>query len=387
MLRLAAACMLVAGVSAGPALADSLDTLNVVIGHTLTYDSNLLRLPADPKSDTIRTTYLGLRIDKTYSQQQFQIDFTDTRSRYDNFPERNANTIDYRAAWLWHLTPRISGTLETSQVQAQVEGDETLRIAKNVRTTKTRDFSLDGSVFGGWHLLFGVAQREQKSESVILVNPDFRSIGMNAGVRYEAKSGASISVIQYDRKGEFLSEINFANFLDNRYHETESELKVSAKPSGHSNISGRLARLQRRYERFEQRDYSGLVGGFDYNWTPTGKLRVDASAKRSFSATRELLSSFRVENLLSLAPSWQASEKIAVRLRFDRSTIDYRGPVIPPRGPLRHDTMHTVKLSADWEIARFVTLSASVQKQRRSSNYPLFEFEDTLARATAAISF
>src|SRR5258706_6471850 len=73
-----------------------LSPLGLRLGTLLTRDSNVFRVPdsaADPqlfrgisgKSDTFRTTFAGLDLDKSYSQQRLTASITKTETRYDKF--------------------------------------------------------------------------------------------------------------------------------------------------------------------------------------------------------------------------------------------------------------------------------------------------------------
>ena len=388
--RLAAACMAAAGLRCGDAAADQLDTLNVVVGAKVNHESNVLRVPAsaNPTGDTIKVVYAGLRLDKSYSLQRFQLDYIDTRSRFTKLRERNTDTIDYQGAWLWSLTPRISGTLEAKQTQALVEADESQGTARNLRTTNTRNFSLDGSVFGGWHLLLGANQKKQLSEAPVFTSADFQSVGGQAGAKYEATSGSSVTVNRYWRQGDYINrEFDPATLSDNRYYENESELKLAWKASGRSVLTGRLAWLARRHEHFAQRDFSGPVGELGYNWTATGRLTVDVFTKQSISATSEPFSSYRVDKILSITPKLQMTDKVSLDLRFDYSIADYRGPVVTPPGPLRRDVLRNAIVTVKWDISRVASVRANLQRQLRTSNDPSFGFASTSVGASADLTF
>ena len=123
-----------------PALADEFDVLNVVAGASLTQDNNVFRLPDDAspapgfstKSDRISVGYAGVRIDKPYGQQRFQLDATGTYTRYNTFSFLDFGAFDYRGAWLWHLTPRVSGTLSAERKQALVPFTDFQSFERNV---------------------------------------------------------------------------------------------------------------------------------------------------------------------------------------------------------------------------------------------------------------
>lgn len=390
--RCRAASTVIAGFLCSPAVADEFDTLNLVTGSSIAFDSNILRQPAsaNPQKDTIRTVYAGLRVDKSYSLQRFQLAFTDTRSWFNKLPERNNHTTNYRGAWLWSLTPRISGTLEATQVQRLVEGDETKNIQPNLRTTKTRNFTLDGSVFGGWHLLLGANEMKQTSEvvDIFTTNPNFQQTGGSVGAMYKTASGTSISFIQYKRKGDYLNTIvDFENLFDNHYDENESELKTTWNASGRSVLTGRLAWRARHHQHFAQRDFSGLVGSLDYDLEISGKLSLRATASRSITSVREPFASYRVDNTLTIAPKLQVSEKVSLLMSLYHSTQDYRGPVRPPPGALRRDVVQRANMSAVWAISRTASLSADLLRQQRDSNQPLNVYYDTIVTISGNFNF
>jgi len=383
----AAALAGAAGLGCGQAMADQFDTLNVTVNSSVTNDSNVLRQP-QPTADTMKSLATGVHFSKYYSLQQFQADFTETQRRFAKLHERNANTTDYVAAWNWYFTPRIGGILKTEQIQALVEGDESQGKLRNVRTTRTQTFTADAWMFGGWHLLLGANERQQRTEAGTPLFPDFRRTEEQLGVSYEAPSGTTITVTQYARQGEYiLSESALANLLDNRWYERESEAKVSIKPGGHSVLTAKLSWLERRHEHTHARDFSGLTGRLDYSLTLTGKLRVDFGARRSITPTTDTLSSYRVENGTTLAPNYQISDKTSLNLRLDYAVISYLGPVVQPTGPLRRDVPRSVSLAGSWEISRNATLSARLQRLRRQSNDPRFQYDANVSFIELRLSF
>jgi exopolysaccharide biosynthesis operon protein EpsL len=387
-----------AGLAAAADLPVSDKVLNFVTGGSITHDSNLFRLPSSispqtalgssTKSDTIATAYAGLRIDKPYAQQRFQLDLTETLYRYDNFSHLNFNAFDYRGAWLWHLTPKLSGTLSAERTQTLVPFEDYQRLSRqrNVRDNENRTFNLDWWAFGGWHLLLGVSSIEQKSESPFLAEADFDLIDYQGGVRYESAAGNSIAFVQHWRDGDYANRIpDQVNLIDSSFRESESEFRLNWKISGHSSLGGRVGWLERRHDAFPQRDFSGVVGELGYGWTPTGKLRFYLAAKRNIDALVDLFSSYRVNNTFLFTPSWRATEKLTLSLPLARIDSDFRGAVAP--GVSRSDTLHSIKLNADWVPTRNISLSAGVQKAERSSNIPTADFDTSIVYIRGGFRF
>ena len=372
--------------------------LALVLGGSVMWDANLFRLPGsvDPllalgkpdKSDRISINYVGLRIDKSLAQQRFQLDVTKTTHRYNSFTFLDFDALDYRGAWLWHLTPRVSGTLSFDHRQTLVPFQDFRGFQRNISNADGRRFSLDGWLAGGWHLLLGVFDSETKYTQVFLPQTDSRSDGADIGLRYVAASGSSITATGRSSRGTTLNQpLDPVNFIDDGFRIQESELRSAWLVSGKSTLSGRLAWIERHHDHFTQRDFSGMAGNLDYTLTPTAKLRLAVSARREINAWWELLSSYVVSDTLSFTPIWQASTKTALRMRLDCSRRDYRGPVIASPAPLRGETVCIAGLGADWSPLRYVTFSANLQRERRTSNYSAFEFGDTIAVVGASLAF
>ncbi|HBA09745.1 MAG TPA: hypothetical protein DCW48_09485, partial [Methylotenera mobilis] len=89
-----------------PVLADEQDALNFSAGAAVTFDDNLFRLPdsADTRqsigkssrSDRILITNAGIKIDKPYSLQRFQLDLNLIDNRYDTNSYLDYTAFNYR---------------------------------------------------------------------------------------------------------------------------------------------------------------------------------------------------------------------------------------------------------------------------------------------------
>src|SRR5678815_1554108 len=150
-------CAVAAAFLAQSAVADEGDTLNVTAAVTRTYSDNVFSVPdTSPKQSDFNNVYtVGVRIDKPYSLQRFQLSATNTRVRYDTVPNADFDSRNYRAAWLWALTPHLTGTLSDDRVQSQIPFSLIGGTQLNQSTSENRNFTLDGWVGGAWHVLAG----------------------------------------------------------------------------------------------------------------------------------------------------------------------------------------------------------------------------------------
>jgi exopolysaccharide biosynthesis operon protein EpsL len=367
------------------------DALKVIVGGSVAHDSNLFRrsgLLLSPQSETIGTGYIGLRFDKPYGQQRFQLDATATAYRYDKFSYLDFDGFDYRAAWLWHLGPRVSGSLRASRTQTPTQFQDQTGFQRNTRTSENYGFDVDGWIVGGWHVLAGLAHSSSKGENTALQNqPNYRQDNLDAGVRYLFRSGSDVAVLwrrnEGDQDDQFVNNVVVPSTDD--YTQDDSEIRGTWIVSAKSTLTGRVTYLDRRYDRAPLRDFSGTAGDIGYQWRLTDKVNLRLSATRNIAPFQSLSSTYRTSNTFSLAPTWQATAKTSVSVGLRRAYDDY--PTAVAGVPDREDTTDHASLSADWTPLRSLSISASVFREKRSSNLPSVEYSTTIGKIGAAFTF
>lgn len=374
----------------GTPLESPFKDLYVIVGATVTNDSNLFRRPAAlAEADTITSGNIGLRLDKSWSQQQFQFDVTQTVSRYDRFKYLDFDAINYSGAWNWRLGKRFSGKLSASRSESLTPFEDTTGgggNVRNVRISQNQAFDLDVWAYGGWHILMGVSQTEQTSEqNVPSRSPDFKASNANIGVKYLTRAGNSITAIRRTSDGEYTNSPIGAPNSD--YTEDLSELSADWKLSGASSLNGRLGWLERSNKDPARRNFSGPSSSLNYTWAPGGKLSLTVSAARATTPIQDANASYRETDTLSLTPTWAISNKTSAFLRLNHSKDSDRGTVVvPPTGP-RSDKTNSAAIGLDWAATRTLKINASVEHMQRSSNDTLTEYTATITRIGATLSF
>ena len=385
------ASAIVGGLFAPAAAADEYDALNLVAGVNVSYESNLFARPdfLNPQSDTLTQAYVGLRFDKPYAQQRIQLDAMGNAYRYNEFSNLDFDGFDYRGAWLWHLSPRVNGTLSAARTEVPTVFENTIGTGRNVLTTETYVFDLDGQISGGWHGLLGYTNLTQSYEQVqATAIPSFTADISLIGLKYLFASGNWINAVYRWINGEYKDTLpNFVTAIGSGFDGYDGEIGLNWAPTGTSVLSGRVTYLDRRDDTFPQRDFSGTAGELNYRWFPTGKLRIWLGARRDISAYQTNLSSYRVDDRVWIEPSWQVSTKVAIRLALYRGEIDYLGPVVVTTIPQRHDVYDGAQLGVRWTPTRGSMIGATVEQRRRTSNDPFSEYDNTVASVRVELTF
>lgn len=373
----------------GTALDSPFKALSVIVGGSVTYDTNLFRNPGiliNPQSDTITSANIGLRLDQPYAQQRFQLDITKSYTRYDKFNYLDFEALNYSGAWNWKLGTRLSGKLSASRSESLAPFEDTLSFRRNLRISQNQAFDLDAWMLDGWHLLLGVSQADQKSDQNLLNRePDFRSTSANGGIKYVTRAGNSISVRRQTTDGEYINRP--IGTADNGYTEALSELIADWKLNGSSSLTGSLGWLDRTNNDITQRDFSGPSSSLSYSWTPVGKLSLSFTAARQTTPLQDLTASYREQDSLSLTPTWRISDKTSAYLQLSYQESNDRGILIAlPSGP-RRDTTSTATLGVGWLATRTLTFNANVMRTQRTSTNILAEYDAIVARINASLAF
>lgn len=372
-------------------IADERDPISAIAGVSREYDNNLFLLESGKQSDRITKAYAGIQLDKLYSLQRFKVNYTINASRYQKNTRLNFNSHNYDAAWLWSLTPRLTGKLYADRKETlnsfQDFRNFNASTIRNIRVSQTQHFEADYSPHGVWHLLGGITRNEATNSADFVQQDSFSSVGLDAGVRYDFRSGSSILLMAHRRDGDFgRKNPNFSSLFDTGYKETETEARLNWLLSGHSRLNLRTAYLRRNHDTFSQRDYSGMVGSLDYLWFPTGKLQIGVSANTNLGSFWNIDSSYTRENTFSVSPVYNFSNKIRLTGIASISERRFLGEGLIP-STNRLDKARLIGAGIDWSPWSKFTLGVDLRYSKRDSNITGFDFTDTTAGIDAAFVF
>jgi len=374
------------------------DTFNFALGAQVLYDDNLFRLSDSEsplpvvgrsrKSDLIHSINAGIRIDKPYAQQRFQLDAAVIDNRYQTYDFLNYTAFNYRAAWLWHVTPRISGVMLAEQKQELNNFSDFRNIGqKSIQTNQTRVFTVDGDIGAGVHLLGGLLDVRSRNSETFEAVGDYRQDGAEFGVKYVSAAQNGISLVRRETEGEYRGRaLDPVAQLDTGFKESATEAALDWHGSAKSEIQARLGYVDRKHDNFSRRDYSGATGRLLYRWNPTDKLRLDTSLSRNLFSFQENANSYYVADTFSIAPSWKYSLKTTLRARYDYGIRDYRGAIVPV-AEMRQDTVRSLLFAADWQATRKLTVTGTLQRIQRDSNLSGYDYDSNSAGINAQLLF
>lgn len=363
------------------ALADAQDTVNVIAGLSRTLDDNFKRAPVAPVSETITTSYATISVNKQYSMQRLNFEYTIRNNAYQNYSSLDSVGNDYKGSWAWSLTPRLTGSVSVLRSESTMSFiDATYDSAKKapILTSEVQNFLMDWAPQGNLHLLGGFTRTVSLNSSNFYPDRGNTTNAIDLGIKYVFPSGSEVSMMQHQREGEFA---NIEPSLPQSFSENETEAKFKWLVSAKSSVNMRLAFVERMHDQYSSKNYADWVGDASISWAPTSKLQLTASAASSISVYQSLLANYARNNSLSFNPTYACTNKIMVT---GSASISER--VV--EGLNETDTIENASLGVDWMPRRYVSFGAKVQKMSRTSTSIINrDFSDLMTTLTANVNF
>jgi len=389
------AILLVGLLAPGSSWAVLSENLEVFAQENITYDSNVFRLSEklDPtlvigdsqKSDTIFTTAVGFNLDAPVSLQRFQLAAAFLDSRYRHFKDIDHTGHTINAAWLWSITPRLTGALGYQE-------EKTLASFANIQVRRP-DLITSRTAFanGAWMVtpswrLHGDLNAARTDHTEIRELQDLENASAEVGLSYVTAQENRIGVDVRGERGRSPEErVVQGQLFDNAYSQTGVGVQARWVATGHSRFDGRADYIRRRYEQFSERNYSGPTFRATYTWTPTGKITVATVAQRDIAPLEDITTTFVLVTSLTVRPDWQITDKVSLRGNFAYAKWDYRGD--PAFGLDFEHRVKTAGVSVLWRPFTRVSLSGGIAREERTSTLPTGDYKVNQATVEARIGF
>ena len=325
-----------------------------------------------------------------HRQEYDNLSTTLVEHKYDTNTYLNHTSKNYRAEWDWVLGSQLHGVLLLERAEA-LSSFSSFAIGnlRNIQTVDTKQVLAELDVFGGWSVVGGLTETTLKnSASNFTLDSDALVLTPEIGLRYRFPSGTTITLSHRSSDGEYTSRQtpDLILLLDTGYKETENSLAVNWPVSGKSTINARVAQVERHYDNLSERNYDGTRLQIDYALKATSKITVNVAYRQDMVPYTDTRSSYYLARTLGVAPLWQITPKLALRLNLSRERRDFRGAA--PGGTLRPEETVTLRgLTMDWSPIDMIRLSASHQRESRDSPNQAESFDANVSQISANLRF
>ncbi len=380
--------------------ADEFDTFNVVGTSSYTHEDNLFRLPSglEPaqseakRSDNIFRKTIGFTVNKQYSLQTFRGNFDHVQTTYDNAKFLDFKANNYKGAWLWAITPHLTGVLSADRTvslvpfQDQRDFNQSNAPVQNIRTRETQLLSFDFSPHDKWHLIGAYRKLDVENSKTFLPETSFKLDSIEGGVKYVFPSDSYISFVSRVSDGKN-QEINNVRLVGKGFEEKQQELTGSWLITGKSKVTSNVGYLRRTDDNFSIRDFSGWFGGVNYLWNLSGKTAITFGVTRNLSGYSTDSDSYVINDNFLINPSWSITSKIIVLGNFQIGRRVYKGDGPAQSSLNREDDLLIYGVGINWLPRSTIRLGLNFQHNDRDTNASNLDYSANTASINGQLTF
>lgn len=393
-----AALSLLAALAPLAALADEWDTLNFIVGHTITYDDNLFRLPSgtnpalsgSQRSDVINTTFVGLKLNKLVSRQRFIVDGILSRSYFSEYGQLDYDGRNINGRWLWELGNRWKGELSLQDTRRLSSFADLNVEDRNIVDYRRYYGSARYEFHPEWSVVGGLSRVDNTNSAAVQKASDFTANAVEAGAQFNPATGNQVALKYRRTKGEYPNrQLVSSSIIDNSYTQDDVELSALWRPTADSKFDGRVGLTERNHDQLSQRDFRGPTGRLSYDWNVTGKTLLNATLWREIWSSDDVNASYVLSNGLSFGPTYNATSKIQLQGKLQYVKRDFGGDpgFVLTSAPQPEDKIKIGSVTATYLPLRSLQLSLTLQTERRDSNIKSREYDDNQAILSGQFTF
>lgn len=361
------------------------DTVQAYVSTTITHDNNLLRLRStdslgQPSADTIKQGTLGVKVDWKQGRQEVLLDAAVSESRFSRFTSLNYRGTNLQSRWNWQLGNSLGGEIGYSRNTSLGSFSEQQGLANNLNTQHNKFAG------GEWQVQPGLRLSGTLTHATYSVagNPVYgnESTSCAVGADFTPSSGNTAGIRGTRQVQSYPALETFSGVpVDNGFTQDQLLATVNWLYSGHVRVNGQTGVVSRTHNQVPERDFSGTTMRGALTWLASGKSQLGLTAWNEINGYDNLTTSFTRSKGVSLEPTWSPSGKLNVSAQLQHSKRDFLGnPLLKLfpglLAPVRQDTVNSTRLSVSYQPARTISLSASIQDERRRSNQPEFDYDD-----------
>jgi hypothetical protein len=135
--------------------------------------------------------------------------------------------------------------------------------------------------------------------------------------------------------------------------------------------------------------YRGVVVGGEVVYTPTARTRVTLIVERAVQESVFADNTIYLANLATLAAEYYLTPKLLLSGRVFGGNAEYFEKVRKVNGAFdwRTDWVYAASVGAEYQIQRWLGVSADYTHARRTSNFDNFDFTDDIVGGKVTLSF
>lgn len=187
------------------------------------------------------------------------------------------------------------------------------------------------------------------------------------GIDYVTSGRNTVGILFRNIIGNFTSPPTTADgsrlFTDNDYDQKAVMARINWVVTEKSRLVWTGGWVERKNASFSERDFSGFNARMIYAWEPTSKVGLTLNAWRETGTMQQITASFSLNTGVSVVPSWNITQKVALEGNFSYETREFSRFVAltdPILSVGRNNTIRNAAIKLTYTPYLGLQLSASV---------------------------
>jgi len=378
-----------------PITRNSPNNVDFFIADQFTFDDNLYRLPSNvdvstvapppaTRQDGFNSLTLGGNGRWFSDSQTFGLNIRADDNRFIHNDSLNNISGKGDLEWDWQLATFWSGQVGVSYYRGLANFADTGYYARDVVQRADYFGSIRYDLGPHWAIYGGFIGADTKHSAEAEQLYDYHSKAGNVGIELATSSQNTVA-LDY----RFTDATFPQNFVLNGtpynsdYNEETARILVRYVFSAATELDASVGYLKRDYPQSSFAAFSGDIWKAALQWQPTDNLQFVLTGWRQLSAYIEAESDYFVSTGVALAPTWIVADTLSLSVGGSRENHDYI-----PSSPsdltftARVDNMWTGQGRLSYTPTSSLTFKLAVIYEKRVSNQPQFQYNDTLATAS-----
>ena len=371
--------LVLAALSAVPALAKEGDTLRPFVSYARYYDSNLYRLAKSeyalvPQlSDQYGVLSAGLNVDWQPGRQRVVASAAKNLVRFSRYSNLDYDGSDYKLQWDWRLGNRWSGQVGATESVVQSSFSDLVGLLINNQVTRENKFvQADWQFHPRWHAGLGAAAATSSNSTVQQATLDYEDTSVSATLGYTTPKGSKLRGQLRQVDGKYPNRLP-GLFVDRAYTLTEYNLLGDWSVGGKLITRAKIGYVQRENDTLSQRDFSGLAGRVSADYFPTGKTMLTWAAYREIANSDDINASYQLNSGTSLGAAWLITSRVTLRANGRFENRSFQGNT-GFGGVQRDEDTLSGSISLSYAPVRMATIDVGLQSGRRDSNIAVNDY-------------
>jgi hypothetical protein len=382
-----------------PPLGDT-DIFNAYVADHETYDSNLYRLPANvgpistvvspnaTREDYANTITLGGDGQWVLGRQVFVANLHIDENRFAHNDALNNTAGTATGLWNWRVGPYFSGQVGAEYNRGLASFAELRYLGRDVVDTENYFGNVRYQLGPRWALTGDLRTMDTTHSAQAVAFNDFRDRLVSGGIEYATGVDDTFSLEFHHYVGRYPNNflLNGATFVSD-YHEDFPQFWVKYALTDKTQFNANVGHLKRIYDDAVGGTYSGIIWRASLDWQATEKIGFLVKSWHEIHAYSVSESDYFVSQGGSLAPLWNATEKISLSLVASYEDQKYiTNSISTIVLGSRHDKFIAEQLNLYYTPRDKWSVNLFVRHEQRTSNQPI-GYGDQVAAVSLTYKF